>query len=154
MRKRRRTWFLKRLALGLTAAVIAAPAAQAYPDQGAQSGLRAEGTVCVPKWGCRTTGPIRPDDRAVRGVQSTDVQPQVATRSWPGVNPTSLEAQNHGATQVASVPRAAAPVGGANTVSDTDWGDVGIGAGLAFALMLLAAGAAVGTRHRHKSATI
>lgn len=106
----------------------------------------------MPKWGCRSTGPIRPDDRAVRGVQSTDAQPQVAPRSWPGVNPTSLHAQNQGETQVVSVPRAVVPVVGTNTVSDTDWGDVGIGAGFAFALMLLAGGAVAGTRHRHTSA--
>jgi hypothetical protein len=152
MRNRRRTWFLRRLALGLTAAVIAAPAAQAYPDQGAQSGLRVQGTVCVPKWGCRSTGPIRPDDRAVRGVQTTDVQPQVAPRSWPGVNPMSPQVQTEGPTNVANSPRVVAPVVGTNSASDTDWGDLGIGAGFAFALMLLAAAGAVGTRHRHDSA--
>jgi hypothetical protein len=164
MWKRRRTWFLRRLALGLAAAAIVAPAAQAYPDPGPQSDLRVQGTVCVPKWGCQTTGPIRPDDRATRGVESTDVQPQVAPRVWPGVDPTTaqdygkysyrraLPQDNGGATQVAGPPRRA-PFVGTNTASDVDWADLGIGAGLAFGLVLLVAGATVGMRHRHTSAT-
>jgi hypothetical protein len=146
MWKRRRTWFLRRLAVGLALAAMVAPAAQAYPDPGPQPGLRAQGTVCVPKWGCRATGPIRPDDRATRGVQSTDGQPQVGPRSWPGVDPTSAQ-------DFRQYSGGAAPVVATSAKSDIDWGDIGIGAGLAFALMLLAAGAVVGTRHRHGSAT-
>jgi hypothetical protein len=141
MWKRRRTWFLRRLAVGLALAAIVAPAAQGYPDPGPQSAVRVQGTVCVPKWGCRASGPIRPDDRATRGVASTDVQPQAAPNN--GAAP----------TQVVGAPRGEAPVIGTNAKSDIDWGDLGIGAGFAFALVLLAAGATVGTRHRHKSAT-
>ena len=153
MWKRRRTWFLRRLAVGLALAAIVAPAAQGYPDPGPQSAVRVQGTVCVPKWGCRASGPIRPDDRATRGVESTNVQPQVAPRSWPGVDPTTAQDIGGAPTQVVGAPRGEAPVIGTNAKSDIDWGDLGIGAGFAFALMLLAAGATVGTRHRHKSAT-
>lgn len=163
MWKRRKAMFLRRLALGLAVAAIAAPAAQAYPDGAVQSGLRVQGIDCVPKWGCRASGPIRPDDRAVRGVQSTDVLPQAAPRFWPGVDPTSGQdyplysyrsalQQDNGATPTRSVgaPRVGAPLIGSDTASDVDWRDVGIGAGFAL-MLLLVAGATVSVRHRHSS---
>jgi hypothetical protein len=145
MRNRRRTWFLKRLALGVAVAAIAAPAAQAYPDLASQSALRVEsqsalrveGTVCVPKWGCRASGPIRPDDRAVRGVPATSERlPVRADDKVLNLEPTvGVE-----------------PVQVASKADGFDWSDAGVGAGLAFGLMLLAAGATLGTRH-HRSAT-
>jgi hypothetical protein len=44
------------------------------------------------------------------------------------------------------------PVQIASKADGFDWSDAGIGAGLAFGLMLLAAGATLGTR-QHRSAT-
>jgi hypothetical protein len=145
MRNRKRTRFLRRLALGLAVAAIVAPAAQAYPDLGSQSALRAEshsafrveGTVCVPKWGCRASGPIRPDDRDVRGVPATSERlPVRADDKVLNLEPTvGVE-----------------PVQIASKADGFDWSDAGIGAGLAFGLMVLAAGATLGAR-QHRSAT-
>ena len=42
------------------------------------------------------------------------------------------------------------PVAGASSPSKFDWGDAFVGAGVAFALMLLAGGAALGTRRRER----
>jgi hypothetical protein len=44
------------------------------------------------------------------------------------------------------------PVGGLSSPGTFDWGDAFVGAGVAFALMLLAGGAALGTRRRERPA--
>jgi hypothetical protein len=98
MRNRRRTWFLRRLVLGFAVALVAVPAAQAYPDEGSSSIAPQRGGL-----------PTRGDDKADIGATTSRVvivgddkqglpsAPSVvlvghpdnrADRSWPGVVPT------------------------------------------------------------------
>jgi hypothetical protein len=145
MRNRRRTWFLRRLVLGFAVTAIAAPVAQARIDEG----------VALPN-GSVIDQPVRPDDRAVRGVQATDeVLPVRADDKVLNLDPT-VGAEYNQFTYRRALPLdyGVQPVQIASRPDGFDWSDAGIGAGLAFGLMLLAAGATVGTRHVSRPASI
>ena|SRR5918996_1240348 len=102
MRKWRRNRMIRRLALTLAVAAVAAPAAQARVDE---SGASAD------------VAAVRPDDRAARFAPTGSVE-------LVAVRPDGL-----------------------------DWGDVGIGAGSLFGLILVATGAAAAVRYVGRSAT-
>jgi len=182
MWKRRRTWFLRRLVLGLAVAAFAAPAAQAQQPTASDSGV-----VCTPKWGCDYQSGLELTDypSAVgresveswlasqsRGehfsspVERDALAANLSQRSWPGVNPATWYEDSRSSsprtlpqdgsgdpTEVVRAPRSVAPDSAAYAASDVDWADLGLGAGFAFGLVLLAAGAAVATRQLRKSAT-
>lgn len=163
MRNRRRNWLLRRLVLGLAVAAIAAPVAQARVD-GGSGGQSQEpayvpwvtdfgGTVSTPQ---ANSGIVRPDDRAVRGVPATTERlPVRADDKVLNLEP-SARAQYNQFTYRRTLPSdyGVQPVQISSKADGFDWNDAGIGAGLAFGLMLLLAGATLGTRHISRPASI
>jgi hypothetical protein len=142
MWKWRRKRMIRRLALTLAVAAVAAPAAQARIDEnGASAGVAA----------------VRPDDRAARfsptgSVELIAVRPDDRAARFSPTGSVELVA-------VRPDDRAArfAPTGSVELVvvrpDGLDWGDVGIGAGSLFGLILVATGAAAAVRHVGRSAT-
>jgi hypothetical protein len=122
MRKWRRNRMIRRLALTLAVAAVAAPAAQARVDE---SGASAD------------VAAVRPDDRAARFAPTGSVE-------LVAVRPDDRAARF-------------APTGSVELVAvrpdGLDWGDVGIGAGSLFGLILVATGAAAAVRYVGRSAT-
>jgi len=172
MSNRRRKWFLRRMVLGLAVAAVAAPVAQAKIDEGQSSqpssgGLLAHDDKVIVGL---PTSVLAGDDKVIVDVPTavlarddkvivTSPAPVLARDDKVIVeSPTSVPAfgvdynqfgyrhalpQDYGITptQVASRP------------DGFDWSDAGLGAGLALALMLLAAGAAAGTRRLGRPAS-
>jgi hypothetical protein len=136
---RRRNWFLKRVALGLAIAALAAPVAQAREDEGmtvpsskqaAQPGMsRAQirNAIEMRRLDARQAGNLAHDVFVVKTGQ----------QSWPGVDPTSGQDD----------PRYDVSPQAISSTSNFDWRDAGIGAGFALALVLLASGGALAIRH-------
>jgi hypothetical protein len=182
MRNRRKNWFLRRLVLGFAVAAIAAPVAQARVEGGLHEGSgQSQGSAEYIPWvtdfgssASTQAGPVRPDDRAVRGVQTSDGQLAVRPddRAVRGVQATdellpvraddkvlnldpAVGAEYNQFTYRRTLPSdyGIQPVQIASKGDGIDWSDAGIGAGLAFGLMLLAAGAMVGTRHISRPAS-
>jgi hypothetical protein len=142
---RRRNWFLKRVALGLAIAALAAPVAQARVDEGmtvpsskqaAQYGMsRAQirNAIEMRRLDARQAGNLAHDVFVVKTGQ----------RSWPGVDPTSGQ----------DYPRYDVSPHDVNSTSSFDWRDAGIGAGFALALVLLAGVGALAIRHVGRTQT-
>lgn len=164
MRNRRKKWILRRLVLGLAVAAVAAPVAQARVDEGAQSQSQKPayipwvtdfgGAVSAPQ---AVSGAVRPDDRAVRGVPATSERLPVVRGDDKLLNlePT-VGAEYNQFTYRRALPAdyGVQPVQIASRGDGFDWNDAGIGAGLAFGLLLLLAGATLGTRHISRPASI
>jgi hypothetical protein len=138
MRKERRIRILRRFALGLAVAALVAPAAQARVDElggakvstGGAAVIHGDDKVIAPGGGDSTVL-IHGDDKVIA----------------PGGGDSTVLI--HGDDKViAPGDPTAVPVGGLSSPSTFDWGDAFVGAGVAFALMLLAGGAALGTRRR------
>lgn len=140
MRRKRRYW-IRRLALGLAVAAVAAPTAQARVDEGtAPQVSHRDGGANVAwnrgsydKIGTYSVSSFRralPDDYGQR-------------TAIPVADDKVILPGDHGVLPVADV---ASP-------GSFDWGDFLIGAGAAFGLMLLAGGAALGTRRGRTAAT-
>ena len=143
---RRKNWFIKRFALGLAIAAIAAPVAQAKVDEG--SSVQANGYQAFvtdfpsSQVNASDYGMPRPTatDYAISRGDLIEV-----VRSTP--NGTSSDKIEFVRTQ----PRS---IGGPQVVAaGFDWKDAGIGAGLALALVLLGAGAALASRHVGRAQT-
>lgn len=164
MRKARRIRIARGLALGLALTALVAPAAQARVDEaGAQGGalvIQGDDKVIVSTDG-GTTAVIRGDDKVMAPstggatvlVHGDDKVIHPTGRILVGVIDTTP------ATYSASGYRRALPEDyptGSVTVSGSprtfDWGDAAIGAGGAFALLLLAGALAFGVRHRPRPA--
>ena len=182
---RRRIRLLRRLALGLAVAAVAAPVAQAVPDEGTivprgtlpngsivqgeyKSGL-GDGVVRSHPGGLIPQGESKADlpngtvgnspaGALVQGERKSDL-PQA--RFVPGVTDFPRTAPAPGGQYVpplgyrGMVPQdyglpqnyGVAPVAAVREPSTFDWGDAGIGAGGALALLLIAGGAVLATRH-------
>ena len=126
MKTRKLNKIIRRLALGLAVAAIAAPAAQADPWYD-DSGIAGNAAV-------------RPDDRAVRVSPVSAPETAVRPDDRPGLRGPGAAPQDS-PLQIVIRP------GG------FDWTDAGIGAVFALGLVLLAGGAAlVARRHRQTSA--
>ena len=169
MWNRRHRW-LRRFAAGLAFAGLVVPTAQAHPL--GVSGDRPGGEPIT------SDVAVRPDDRAVRispqAIDSTKVvrPDDRAVRISPQpVDSTSVVRPDDRAVRVSPQPVDSTnvvrpddrgvrftPSGGelpqvvAEPSTGFDWGDAGIGAGLAFGLMLLTLGAALATRHANRKA--
>jgi hypothetical protein len=166
MRNRRKNWVLRRFVLGLAVAAVAAPVAQARIDEGVtlpngnvinqpvRPDDRAVRGVTLPN-GNVINQPVRPDDRAVRGVSATpELLPVRADDKVLNLEPTVRAEYNQFAYRHAMpLDYGQQPVQIASKSDGFDWNDAGIGAGLAFGLMLLLAGATVGTRHISRPAS-
>ena len=143
---RRRNWFIKRFALGLAIAAIAAPVAQAKIDEG--SSVQANGyqafvtdfpssQVNASDYGMPRAMPV---DYAVNRGDQIEV-----IRALPSGSPSDK------IEFVRTQPRS---IGEPQVVSaGFDWKDAGIGAGLALALVLLGVGAALASRHVGRAQT-
>jgi hypothetical protein len=171
---RRRHWFIKRIALGLAIAAFAAPVAEARVDEGVpgQPNAANESFKPIPyRW------PSSVDAVALKGIAYRTFfkdSPSSAATSWtdPGIVATPSDYQAFAtdfpsSAQVAlEQPRSISepriefirthprPIGEPQVVSaGLDWTDAGIGVGLALALVLLAGGAALTTRHARREQT-
>jgi hypothetical protein len=143
---RRRNWLIKRIALGLAIAAVAAPVAQAKVDEG--SSVQANGyqafvtdfpssQVNASDYGMPRAMPV---DYAVNRGDQIEV-----VRALPSGSPSDK------IEFVRTQPRS---IGEPQVVAASfDWKDAGIGAGLAVALVLLGGGAALATRRMSREQT-
>ncbi len=179
---RRRNWFIKRFALGLAIAAIAAPVAQAKIDEGVQGQPSASNQVVKPI--------------PYRWPSSGDAQKGIAYQQFVTDFPSSqVNASDYGMPRAMPVdyavnrgdqievvralpsgspsdkiefvrtqPRSTAPAlvasrfGHPNATTSTElealnWNDAGIGAGFALLLVLLGGGAVLATRHMGRAQT-
>jgi hypothetical protein len=151
MRKARRIRIFRGLALGLALAALVAPAAQARVDgSGTQGGARViqgDDKVIVSTDG-GTTAVIRGDDKVIDTTPAT----------YSGFAYRRALPQDDGPFSRAGYRRAlpqdytTAPATEVRSPSTFDWGDAGIGAGGALALLLLAGALTFGVRHRPRPA--
>ena len=149
MQTRTHTWWVKRVALGLVVAAIAAPSAQAAYEPLYQHHFLSDGT---------TVEPLLPSGRELEQFRFTPggaTHPFSFTPSNEPVGPTVVipdptrglpsadDLQQFRFTPEPIVtPVASTPSAG------IDWPDVGIGAGMALGAILLGAAAALGLRRR------
>ena len=158
---RRKNWFIKRFALGLAIAAIAAPVAQAKVDEG--SSVQANGYLAFatdfpsPQVNASDYGMPRamPVDYAVNRGDQIEV-----VRALPSGSPTDKIEFVRTQPRSVSEPQFASRFGQPNATTgdelaswNVDWTDAGIGAGLALALVLLGVGAALASRHVGRAQT-
>ena len=145
---RRKNWFIKRIALGLAIAAVAAPVAQAKVDEGSsvQANSYQAFATDFPSYAnvvdASAHGMPRPTsvDYAVSRGDLIEV-----VRSTPNGTPSDK------IEFVRTQPRS---IGEPQVVSaGFDWKDAGIGAGLALALVLLGTGAALASRQVGRAQT-
>lgn len=154
---RRRIRLLRRLVLGLAVAAVAAPAAQAVPDEGTI--VLPNGAIVQGEYKSNLGGEVNghPGGLIPQGESKADLpQGDVPGALVQGERKTDLP---RGYVPFATdFPKTAPAPGGQDTAprvvvvreptaSTFDWGDAAIGAGGALALLLLAGGAALATRH-------
>jgi hypothetical protein len=145
---RRRNWFIKRIALGLAIAAVAAPVAQAKVDEG--SSVQANGYQAFATDFPSNANVVDASDYGMPRPTAMDYAISrgdliEVVRSTP--NGTSSDKIEFVRTQ----PRS---IGEPQVVSaGFDWKDAGIGAGLALALVLLGLGAALASRHVGRAQT-
>lgn len=178
MRNRRRRWILRRMVLGFAIVAVAAPVAQARVDEGTVSkpGF-VQGVTDFPSSVSHGVGASHTGfaDRVVDVNPAVNVEyrgnaDRVGSSRALQYGPTVGSEYNQFAYR-RSLPSDVAqysqfayrralpqdvgsqPIQVASKADGIDWGDAGIGAGLAFALMLLAAGATVGSRHLGRTAS-
>jgi hypothetical protein len=132
---RRRNWIIKRIALGLAVAAVAAPAAQAKVDEG--QSLKQTGNVAS-VYGMPRAMPS--DYAANRGDQIELIRSQTRTVGSDHIEFVRAQPRSVGQPQIVAAP-------------GFNWGDAGVGAGLALGLVLLAGGAALATRSSGRTQT-
>ena len=167
---RRRNWFIKRIAIGLAVAALAAPVAHASVDEGIPGQPNAANEVfkAIPyRW------PSSADD--LKGIAYrqfvTDFpsSPALPAADYGVPNPTatgSVVSRGDLIEVVRSTPNGTSSdkiefvrtqprsIGEPQVISASfDWKDAGIGAGLALALVLFGAGAALASRHVGRAQT-
>jgi hypothetical protein len=145
---RRRNWFIKRIALGLAIAAVAAPVAQAKVDEG--SSVQANGYQAFATDFPSYANVVNASDYGMPRPTATDYAISrgdliEVVRSTPNGTPSDK------IEFVRTQPRS---IGEPQVVSaGFDWKDAGIGAGLALALVLLGGGAALASRHVGRAQT-
>jgi hypothetical protein len=171
---RRRIRLLRRLVLGLAVAAVAAPAAQAIPDEGTivLRGTLPNGSIVQGEYKSGLGDSVvrgHPGGALVQGERKADLpQGDVPGALVQGERKTDLPRGY--VPFVTDFPRTApapggqyvpplgyrgmlpqdygvVPVEAVREPSTFDWGDAGIGAGGALALLLIAGGAVLATRH-------
>ena len=177
MRKRRKNRFLRRLVLGLAVAAVAVPVAQAAPDEGGlQGNTGASASNGLPmrtddKAGLGLPNGLvaHPDNRADRPAPAGNLadryEPTVAAEyrqfEYRGRLPSDYGLPNGIVEYRGMLP---SDYGQPNAIAEPtvvvadrpdgfDWGDAGIGAGTLFAVVLLAVGGVLVTRHLNRAAT-
>jgi hypothetical protein len=145
---RRRNWFIKRIALGLAIAAVAAPVAQAKVDEG--SSVQANGYQAFATDFPSYANVVDASDYGMPRPTATDYAISrgdliEVVRSTPNGTPSDK------IEFVRTQPRS---IGEPQVVSaGFHWKDAGIGAGLALALVLLGGGAALASRHVGRAQT-
>jgi hypothetical protein len=174
---RRRNWLVKRIALGLAIAAVAAPVAQAKMDEGSSvqaNGYQAFVTDFPPSSAVSTSSNqielVRveqprstPSAAALAGGNQIELVRVEQPRSTPSDN---AFARGDQIEVVRAVPRAAPSdkiefvrtqprsIDGPQVVAaGFDWNDAAVGAGLVVGLMLLGWGAVLATRHLGRTQT-
>ena len=162
---RRKNWFIKRIALGLAIAAVAAPVAQARIDEG--SSVEANGYQAFV-----TDFPSVPSGQFAKGIVNSDypsLKPTVVASAYgmPRATPMDYAINRGDQIEVVRALPSGSPsdkiefvrtqprsIGEPQVVAaGFDWKDAGIGAGLALALVLLGAGAALASRHVGRAQT-
>jgi hypothetical protein len=136
---RRRNWFIKRIALGFAVAAIAAPVAHARVDEGIPGQPNAPKIVKAPH---SVMPPAPRDSRTLIPCVPACGHEELISQSL--VDEYADHFVRGAETSAVSTPQVVSSSG-------FDWGDAGIGAGLA--LVLLAGGAALATRHLGREQT-
>lgn len=143
---RRRNWFFKRIILGFAVAALVAPAAaQARVDEGgvvASSKTATIGTIGYPSPAVREAIKANLDSRSVGNLENDVLISREGQSSWPGVDPASGQSYPRWSTSTEVV-----------SASGFDWGDAGLGAGIALGLVLLGGAAFRLTSHLGKAQT-
>jgi hypothetical protein len=145
---RRKNWFIKRIALGLAIAAVAAPVAQAKVDEG--SSVQANSYQAFATDFPSYANVVNASDYGMPRPTATDYAISrgdliEVVRSTPNGTPSDK------IEFVRTQPRS---IGEPQVVSaGFDWKDAGIGAGLALALVLLGVGAALASRHVGRAQT-
>jgi hypothetical protein len=145
---RRKNWFIKRIALGLAIAAVAAPVAQAKVDEG--SSVQANSYQAFATDFPSYANVVNASDYGMPRPTATDYAISrgdliEVVRSTPNGTPSDK------IEFVRTQPRS---IGEPQVVSaGFDWKDAGIGAGLALALVLLGGGAALASRHVGRAQT-
>ena len=162
MRKERRIRTLRRFVLGLAIAAVVVPAAQARVDDpgtganGSNAGstvLQGDDKVILPGGGGSTVL-IHGDDKVIApgGGDSTVLIHGDDKVIAPGGGDSTVLIHGDDKVIAPAGDPTAVPVADPSSPSTFDWRDAFVGAGVAFALMLLAGGAALSTR-RHQRPT-
>ena len=145
---RRKNWFIKRIALGLAIAAVAAPVAQAKVDEG--SSVQANSYQAFATDFPSYANVVNASDYGMPRPTATDYAISrgdliEVVRSTPNGTPSDK------IEFVRTQPRS---IGEPQVVSASfDWKDAGIGAGLALALVLLGTAAALASRHVGRAQT-
>jgi hypothetical protein len=142
---RKRNWLIKRIALGLAIAALAAPVAQASVDEGipGQPNSPNEVLKAVASRHYDAIEMRRLDARKAGNLAHDVFVVKTGHQSWPGVDPTSVQVY----------PRYHVSTAVVTSTSSFDWRDAGIGAGLVLALVVLAGGALLASRHVSREQT-
>ena len=169
---RRRNWFIKRFALGLAIAAVAAPVAQARVDDGGVPGLSTELTTMGVS--PSAAGAVKAHQFQVGNLANDQLVSQEGRRPMPHDPALTIEVVRAQArsihasramphdpaltkvvrTQIASrFGQPNATTGDELASWNVNWTDAGIGAGLALALVLLGGGAALASRHVGRAQT-
>lgn len=149
MRNWRKRWFLKRMVLGLAVAAVAAPVAQAVPDEGGGAGQ--SDPVMLPNGTTLTNEIVRARPMVLpNGTVLYDARAaltnEIVRAGTPAVVPEPMGSTVRGEF-VKSNPLSPVSSGTVVQTGDGfDWGDAGIGAGVLFALMLALTGASLAVR--------
>jgi hypothetical protein len=161
MRNRRRNWRLKRIALAFAVAAVAAPAAQAVPLEPGNVAARDHvstgqsdfnpGAMHMPRVTPTDYAAYRDraelarldrgkgaDLRSLDGVENVRAVPDNNVRALDRVEIIRTEPRGTSEPVLTASP------------SSFDWGDAGVGAGLAFAAILLAAASALSVRQYNR----
>ena len=159
---RRKNWFIKRIALGLAIAAVAAPVAQAKVDEGSSASPPSKAYVYH-------IGASRRRNTAIRASLRTSPRTHVNVSDYGMPRPTATDyAISRGdlievvrstpngtpSDKIEFVRTQPRSIGEPQVVSaGFDWKDAGIGAGLALALVLLGTAAALASRHVGRAQT-
>ena len=146
-RNRRRSWLIRRIALGLTAAAIAAPVAQAKVGEQAWPGVNPtdSAVTSVKASDYHMLRPSPHDPALARGENGSD-----ARKPHRLGGALAREDSQASWSFIASILGDQRP---ATEATRFDWGDAGIGAGVGFGLVLLGGSALLVTRRVGRTQT-
>ena len=148
---RRRNWFIKRFALGLAIAAVAAPVAQAKIDEARPS--RPTATSRSSRTSRRPRRSTRPS-RRFGSQRAAALDPERGPTAGNQIEVVRAQPRANPSDKIEFVRTQPRSIGGPQVVAaGFDWKDAGIGAGLALALVLLGAGAALASRHVGRTQT-